>query len=289
MEDSYIICMPVIGKNVVSMVSSLLLCAGARAITPDSGNPYQGIIDRNVFALKPMPINKIDEGVKKPDPPKITLTGITDILGKKQALMNVAMPAKPPEPAKQQSFIIASGQRDGDLEVLDIDVKVGSVKLNNFGTEMLLTMEKDGAKLPASVAAAMPIPGVAPNGAGYVPPANGYTPAGANPGLKPIPTRQLRVPGNADNGMGTPNPTTGFNANPGFNATPANGVNVAQPGFAYAQPVQQPVQQPQQSMSPDEQAINMLIQHKQNETQGIAMPPLPPPLAEVYDGPKTPE
>src|SRR5438105_3563568 len=226
MEDSYIICMPVIGKNVVSMVSSLLLCAGARAITQDSGNPYQGIIDRNVFALKPMPINKIDEGVKRPDPPKITLTGITDILGKKQALMNVAMPAKPPEPAKQQSFIIASGQRDGDLEVLDIDVKLGSVKINNFGTEMLLTMEKDGAKLPASVPAAMPTPGVptpggAPAHAGYAPqPANGLAGGMVNPGLKPIPPRPIRAAGgNVDSAMasvdnGVANTANGFNAVP---------------------------------------------------------------------------
>src|SRR5207249_3040854 len=137
------------------------------------------------------PINKGDEGVKRPDPPKITLTGITDILGKKQALMNVAMPAKPPEPAKQQSFIIAMGQRDGDIEVLDIDEKIGSVKLNNFGTEMLLTMEKDGAKLPASVPAAMVAGGV--NAGGAVPQANAYAPAAANSGLKPLPTRQLRL------------------------------------------------------------------------------------------------
>src|SRR5438045_1291474 len=135
------------------MVSSLLLSLGAKGITPDNANPYQGIIDRNVFALKPLPVATKDNSKDANPPPKITLTGITTILGKKQALMNVAMPAKPPEPAKQKSFILAEGQRDGDIEVLEIDETSGTVKVDDFGTEMVLDINKDGAKLPATAPA----------------------------------------------------------------------------------------------------------------------------------------
>ena len=135
-------------KTVVCILSSLTLCAGAKAIVADSSaNPYQGIVDRNVFGLKPPTPSKGLEP-DKPAPPKITLTGITTIFHDKRALMNVAMPARPPEPAKQQSFILAEHQREGDIEVLEIDVKTGDVKVSNFGTVVTLNLEKDGAKLP---------------------------------------------------------------------------------------------------------------------------------------------
>ena len=176
-------------------MTSLMLCAGAKAIGADSAaNPYQGIVDRNVFGLKPPPPPPRPED-NKPPAPKITLNGITTILGNKRALMSVQMPARPPEPAKPQSFFLAEGQRDGDIEVLEINEKLdgGTVKVNNFGTVQTLTMDKDGAKLPAAVAA--PTPGAPPSPGGYVPPP-AFNPAIAptGGGLKTIPTRQLRLP-----------------------------------------------------------------------------------------------
>ena len=111
-------------KTVVCVLTSLMLCAGAKAIGADSAaNPYQGIVDRNVFGLKPPPPPPRPED-NKPPAPKITLNGITTILGNKRALMSVQMPARPPEPAKPQSFFLAEGQRDGDIEVLEINEKL---------------------------------------------------------------------------------------------------------------------------------------------------------------------
>ncbi len=77
-------------KSVVCILSSLTLCAGAQAIVADSAaNPYQGIVDRNVFGLKPpLPPSKGPD-TDKPPPSKITLTGITTIFHDKRALMNV--------------------------------------------------------------------------------------------------------------------------------------------------------------------------------------------------------
>src|SRR6266581_614168 len=210
------------GKVVVCILSSLSLCSGAKAIVADtSANPYQGIVDRNVFGLKPpTPITK-DTTKDTPPPPKITLTGITTIFHDKRALMNVAMPAKPSEPAKNQSFILAEHQREGDIEVLEIDVKTGDVKVSNFGTVVTLNLEKDGAKLPN--APALPIAGAQPSPAGYVPPGN---PAGPPPGMKTIPTRQLRLPQSGDaaapsagNFAGIASP--GIGASPGFASAPA--------------------------------------------------------------------
>ena len=188
------------GKKVLFVLSSLLLCAGARAVAGDSANPYQGIVDRNVFGLKSPPPPPQPED-NKPPPPKITLTGITTIFGNKRALMTVQMPARPPEPAKNQSFILSEGQRDGEIEVLEIDEKApggGSVKVNDFGTIMTLTFDKDGAKLPnVPLPPGLP-PGVPPHPVGgYQPPApSPYAPASspAASGLRPIPSRQIRLP-----------------------------------------------------------------------------------------------
>ena len=168
------------------ILSTFILCTAAEAVGADSGNPYQGIVDRNVFGLKPPPPpGKPEE--KKIDLPPITLTGITTILGNKRALMNLQPPGKP-----VQSFILAEGQRDGELEVLEIDEKAGSVKVSQSGTIVPLTFEKNGAKLPVSVAPPVPfnaVPGNAqPTSIPYVPPG----PASA--GLNKIPTRQLRLP-----------------------------------------------------------------------------------------------
>ena len=182
-------------KTLSCVLSGLLLCAAAKAIGADSANPYQGIVDRNVFGLKPPPAPPRPED-NKPPPPKITLTGITTILGNKRALMNVAMPAKPPEPARQKSFILAEGQRDGEIEVLEIDEKTGTIKVDDFGTVMTLNIDKDGPKLPAG-APAPPFIAPPPGPVGYQPPQpNPYAPAGqpSGGGLKTIPTRQIRLP-----------------------------------------------------------------------------------------------
>src|SRR5581483_5606915 len=57
----------------------------ARALTADdSTGPYHGIVDRNVFNLKPpTQVTKPEE--PRIPPPKITLTGIFTILGGKRA------------------------------------------------------------------------------------------------------------------------------------------------------------------------------------------------------------
>ena len=139
------------GRRTLSFVlGGFVLGLGARGLIADvPGNPYQGIVERNVFNLKPPP----PVGPPEPPPapvPKITLTGITTILGNKRALMKVLEPPKPPQAAKEESYILTEGQRDGEIEVLAIDEQAGTVKVNNHGTVQELTFDKDGAKLPGS-------------------------------------------------------------------------------------------------------------------------------------------
>src|SRR5436190_7649458 len=170
-------------KKAVFGLGSMILCVGASAIVNDSANPYQGIVDRNVFGLKPA--RSITENISPPvkDPPPITLTGITTILKTKRALLNVQSPGKP-----IQSFILAEGQREGDIEVVEIDAKAGSIKVNYAGTTVPLNFEKNGPKLIASS------PGTALPGAAGAAPVQ-LASANANPlanntsGLKTIQTR----------------------------------------------------------------------------------------------------
>jgi hypothetical protein len=153
-------------------------------------NPYQGIVDRNVFGLKPPP-PPVQTAPPKPPPVKITLTGITTILGNKRVLMKAPVPGAKPGAPTEQSYILAEGQRDGDIEVLQIDEKKGEVKINNAGEIVTLDWESNGIKGTAGGP-----PGITP---GSAQPVNPFAPPG-NPGMNPMPTRTLRLPGSAANG-----------------------------------------------------------------------------------------
>ncbi len=126
-----------------------------------AGSPYQPIIARNVFGLRSPPPPPSPEA-NKPPPPKIFLQGITTFGGVKRALLKTQMPPKPGEkPTGDQSFILAEGQRDGDIEVLEIkaDGEASYVKVNDFGTITNLTFENNGIKgAPGPV----PRPGMPP-------------------------------------------------------------------------------------------------------------------------------
>ncbi len=177
-------------KTLGILLGGVALGLGTQALVADApDNPYQGIVERNVFNLKPPPRPEDNLPPAAP-PPKITLTGITTILGNKRALMKVQEPPRPPQPAKEESYILTEGQRDGEVEVLAIDEQAGSVKVNNHGTVQELTFDKDGSKLPNNPAA-IPIPSGMP-GAGATPPnANTFR---FNPALRTIPPRTLRLP-----------------------------------------------------------------------------------------------
>jgi hypothetical protein len=262
------------GQLLFVLLGGLSVCAAASAVTSNASNPsaspYDGIIDRNVFGLKPPPPPPDPEATKTP-PAKITLTGITTILGNKRALMKTPPPqGKPGEPPKtEQSYILTIGQREGDIEVIDIDEKAGSVKVNNAGTVLTLTFEKDGAKLPATPpppAPGVPVPGAIP----ALP--NPAIPAGTQPGGSgfTLPTRAIRtVPT-----PGVVNPTGGSY---GAGLTPGTSVP-SLPTYTTAQSQAQIAQQAsaqQSAASPEQQVLMMELQREANKNNP-KFPPLPP-------------
>jgi hypothetical protein len=110
-------------------------------------NPYGTIVDRNVFGLKPVPPPPPAEP-EEPAPQRITLTGITTILGDKRVLLKTERTQTADGLQKpQQFYILTIGQREGSIEVVDIDEKTGNVTLNNSGIMMTLNIDRDGPKL----------------------------------------------------------------------------------------------------------------------------------------------
>jgi hypothetical protein len=184
---------------------TLYACAGANAATPASSpNQYGSITNRNLFALNPTP------PPPKVEPPalvlpKITLNGITTILGRKLAIMKVSFPGAAGQPAKEQSYMLAEGQRDGDIEVLEVNEGAGTVKVKTFGTVMRLTFEK--VQPPAPAVGAQPTTAALPNPAPGV--SNPLTPTGNfNTGKRFVPARNPPLP---SSGGGVASPPTNLN------------------------------------------------------------------------------
>jgi len=162
--------------------------------------------------------------------------------------MNVQVPPKPGEQAKPgpQSFMLGVGEREGEIEVIDIDEKGGTVKLNDYGVITNVPF----AKLPNTPTAPVNTAGIP-----------GANPNGGNPAIVPqrsipgLPARTLRMPGASG----------AYNANAG-----------AQPGLtggAHSTGVT-----PQQNLPPmtaEEDAI-LTEAHRELYRNDSRIPPLPP-------------
>jgi hypothetical protein len=120
----------------------------------ESKNPYSAIWQRNAFDLKSAAAEAVEAPKTNLPPPNVQLTGITTILGNKRALFMVqesASPGKPP--GRNQSFILTEGERQGVLEVLEINTKAATVKIRNNGilSTIALTTNKGVAETASSV------------------------------------------------------------------------------------------------------------------------------------------
>ena len=166
-------------------ISLMLIVISCNALTSD--NPYSTIFSRNVFALKP------PQPVLPPTialvvvPAGIDLQGFTTILGRPQVLLKVKIPPRPPEPAKDQFMVMDVGQREGDVEVLEIDAYAGVVKIRNQGNLLTLTLKENGLKpaegpaIPVAANLGVPkIPGFAPSN---IPSVNGNVNAAPSLGV----------------------------------------------------------------------------------------------------------
>ena len=165
-------------------------------------NPYQSIIDRNAFNLNPPPPPETNA---PPAPPnKILLTGVMSIGETTKAMLEITEPGPGKLPHKP---ILAAGQKEHGVEVLDIDAEKGSVKVKNGGIEVVLTFEKDGKTNAPTALVNLPVVG------------GGATPLSTVPTRTMSPTTRspLVTPG-AGGSYAAPN-TGGAAYNPGAGAT----------------------------------------------------------------------
>src|SRR5579863_1086090 len=137
---------------------------GADGLSSD--NPYGAIINRNIFDLHDAPTNTGPDRPKDP-PANVKLTGITTILGNKQALFILNEQGSAGHPPSTHSLILSEGQRSGAVEVLTINPKARMATIKNDGNEFTLNIETN-----KSAPTATPIGGGIPGAraAGYTPP-----------------------------------------------------------------------------------------------------------------------
>lgn len=264
-----------IGSLVLLGLSIVLLVGGvSAAITNNNANAYKVIIERNAFGLKPPPPPEV---VKAPEPPKpttdVTLTGITSMLGKTKAYLVTKEQGK----NESEYHSLATGDKAGSVEVLEIDEKAGTVKILNSGQPTILNFKDHGAK---ATAAAAPAPGLAP---GMV----------ALPGGRPMislpsaggsrPPTPLLIPGAA--AAGAPSPATP----PVFQNVPSRTPRLPlSSGESQNTTVPHP---PQANVSADASIVLMEVNRAQHEAdiQVGKFPPLPPtPLTPTPPTPPTP-
>jgi hypothetical protein len=169
-------------RTTIWILACILAGMDVRAAIPNPPrSSYEGIADRNVFNLRAPPPKEDADALKpKAQIPKLTLNGITTILGKKVTFIT-APSAKPGAPAT--TVMLAEGQAQDEVEVRQIDEKAGMVKVVNHGEEQTLDFEHNGAKSsppPANVATPL-----------RNPPAIQVPPAGMN-GIRPLRTLPSR-------------------------------------------------------------------------------------------------
>lgn len=197
-------------KTTMLAVTSLLLSAGAEAVTPDVAAPYQGIVERNVFNIHPPQIqaNPADARQKE-QPPKVTLNGITTILGRKVTFLTIPGPKPGAQP---ETLMLSEEQGQDEIEVRQIDERAGVVKIVNHGEEQTLDFDHNGTK-PAAPAPSMATP------MNFPPPIPAPPPAGVQPQniirpLRTVPMRPMGGPstsGGPGVGGGAPGMVVGQN------------------------------------------------------------------------------
>ena len=120
-----------------------ILCSFAAKASATESSPYEEIVDRNLFGLRAPVPSIVENPATTPAIPKITLTGITTILGRKVAFITIARvkTGQPPE-----FLMLAQGQSSDGLQVEEIDEKAGFVKIANHGQLQTLDFEHDSTK-----------------------------------------------------------------------------------------------------------------------------------------------
>lgn len=238
------------------MAAALLLAAGAwsqdtnstttNASSVVADSPYATIVARNMFGLVPIPPPDPDAG-KPPvePPPKITPNGIMTIFGKDQALFKVANKPKTGQPAKDDAYVLAEGERQDDITVVKINHVEGIITFDNHGVTQELALVPAKESGPSGGAGGGPGGAVGnrggplgqPNAAGQSGGVGGRAFPGRGPGSNP--SAGLNNNNGMGNNIGNPNAAMGLGgggagvgANSGITmlgGTPVNANRIYQP------------------------------------------------------------
>lgn len=274
----------------VSLAGLRLTGAEEPAGNDGKAQPYESIVERNPFGLRPPPPPAPpDAGPVAPPPPLATveLTGVTSIFSKKKALVEIV-----PGPGKQPlKLTLDEGERVDAIEIVSIDVDKAEVVIKNAGavTNLSLKVAKATAGAPAAAVPNIPglpglpgVPSIAPPIVPTMPTTTANNAFGSSSRSAPI-----VAGGNAPVGGFTPQPINTF-GQPG---------TVGQPGGIYTSPgagagaistapglINRPIRtqtpgpaEPHHpAVDPAVQYINMAVQKQTMESKGVSMPPLPP-------------
>ena len=271
-----------IGAKTMGCLSGLLILVPAAmaavndaplppaAETSTGDQPYSAIWTRNVFDLTPKPPLVDPHKNEAPPPPNVKLIGIYTLFGKRAVLTLQEPGAKPGQPpSKEESYTMTEGERRGGLEVLEIDPKGRTVKVQNEGNISTIAIETNkpagGAPPPGPIAGGAPHPFTAPT----------FTPTSVpvNPGQGggvQLPPRQMRSTDYSQvNPSGGVSPT-GYT--PGTGASTGIGLG----GLFGAPATQQSSPTPASTLTAEQQVALMMLQHTQFENSGTVAPPMPP-------------
>lgn len=153
----------------IAVLASVLALAMAAAnlhadltVTGTAAVTNSAIAARNVFGLTPLRSDPLPrEQQTNAPPPRITLTGITTILGPAEALYKVAGGQQDGNQRQEKSYILNPGQEQDGVAVVAIDVKKGIVTFNNHGVrqDIALTNELAISEKPLSATSATSVTG----------------------------------------------------------------------------------------------------------------------------------
>jgi hypothetical protein len=249
-----------VGSILICLAGGLALSAISRADDAlPADNPYGAIVKRNIFGLNPIPPPPAVQTPDGPPPPKITLTGITTLFDKPEALYKVAGVRRDGKPPQDESYIFTEGESEDDVEVMSIDVKKNSVTFSNHG----VTQE---IELTAGQASS----GAAPSQPTFNRPFGRPFLRGGFPGAP-------GGPAGGPGGFQRPFSNGNYNNNNNNNSYNQSGFNNGYNNNGHYNP-----SLPSGLTGDDQQAL-IAAQHAQAEQQGNPMASLFPPTK--YDGP----
>ena len=155
-----------LGRTTFPIVAAFA-AVGLATLAHARTNPYDIIVERNPFNLKPVPPPVTETNQITATPPvKVVLTGITSMFGpdSKRAFLEMTEQQPAGKPAGTPiRAMLREGDREGEIEVVSINIEQNIVKIRNNGAESELTFEVPkpaatpaGHTAPNTAAAATP-------------------------------------------------------------------------------------------------------------------------------------